>query len=169
MDWLSGNGVVIDGSKPNWSWRQDGGALAVSRSYGEALILSDLGAASDLCLELDAASEEAQVVRAYSLPRYDGLFWFELTGVESSNCLAKVCGVDLRSRSFPDGGVAQTFVAGLSAIVVRADLGSTLSFHLLGDSASAGYFWDCMIDAMEEFGGRPVGLSSLQALGAEVE
>lgn len=169
MDWLSGKGVVIDGAKPNWSWRQEGGALAVSRSYSEALILSDLGASGNLCLELDAASEEAQAAKAYSLPRYDGLFWFALSGVESSKCLAKLCGVDLRSRSFSDGAVAQTFVASLSAIVVRADLGSTLSFHLLGDSASAGYFWDCTIDAMDEFGGGPVGLSSLQALGAEVE
>ncbi|MEO3434299.1 hypothetical protein [Inquilinus sp. CAU 1745] len=31
----------------------------------------------------------------------------------------------------------------------------------LADSASAGYLWDCLIDAIAEYGGAPVGLSAL--------
>ena len=50
--------------------------------------------------------------------------------------MAKVCGIDLRPASFADGAVAQTSVAGLTATVIRADLGVTNAFYLLGDSAS---------------------------------
>jgi hypothetical protein len=47
-------------------------------------------------------------------------------------------------------------------VVIRGDLGELPAFHLLGDSAAAGYMWDCLLDAMAEFGGRPVGLAALQ-------
>jgi sarcosine oxidase subunit gamma len=167
MDWLTDNGVVIDGSKPNWSWRQNDGALAITRSNTEALILGDLSTAGDLCDRLESESDRAMEARAYGLPRYDGLFWFALTGSDAVACMAKVCGVDLRPALFADGAVAQTSVARLTAIVARADIGDTNVLHLLGDSASAEYFWDAMIDAMHEFGGGPVGLLSLQALQAE--
>ena len=167
MGWLVDNGVLIDGSRPNWSWRQNNGALAITRSNTEALILSDLSTRDDLCDRLESKSDRAMEARAYVLPRYDGLFWFALTGSDAVACMAKVCGIDLRPTSFADGAVAQTSVARLTAIVARADLGGTNAFHLLGDSASAEYFWDAMIDAMNEFGGGPVGLLSLQALEAD--
>jgi sarcosine oxidase subunit gamma len=34
----------------------------------------------------------------------------------------------------------------------------------LADSASAEYLWGCLADAMDEFGGTPVGLSALRQL-----
>ena len=169
MDWLADCGVVINGSRPNWSWRQSDGSLAVARSNTESLILGDLSGDRGLCDHLDSESDGAIEARAYVLPRYDGLFWFALTGSRAAACMAKVCGVDLRSASFADGAVAQTPVAGLTATVVRADIGVTNAFYLLGDSASAEYFLDAMLDAMREFGGAPVGLWSLQALQAEVK
>ncbi len=167
MGWLTDKGVVIDGSKPNWSWRQRDDALAITRSNTEALILSDLSTTGDLCDRLESESDRAMEARAYVLPRYDGLFWFTLTGSDAVTCMAKVCSIDLRPASFADGAVAQTSVARLTAIVTRTDIGGTDAFHLLGDSASAEYFWDAMIDAMHEFGGGPVGLLSLQALQAD--
>jgi sarcosine oxidase subunit gamma len=56
--------------------------------------------------------------------------------------------------------VAQTQAMRLSVIVVRDD-GELPAWHLLGDSAAAGYAWDCLVDAMAEFGGRPAGSSAL--------
>ena len=169
MNWLADHGVVIDGSRPNWSWRQSDGSLAIARSNTESLILGDLSGDGDLCARLESGSTRAMEARAYVLPRYDGLFWFALTGSHAVACMAKLCGVDLRPASFADGAVAQTSVAGLTATVVRADLGVTSAFHLLGDSASAEYFWDAMFDAMREFGGGAVGLWSLRTLQAEVK
>ena len=38
-------------------------------------------------------------------------------------------------------------------------------FYLLADSASGDYLWDCLLDAMMEFEGGPVGLAALQIAG----
>ena len=73
-------------------------------------------------------------------------------------------GVDLRPGRFADGEVAQTSVARLNTIVVRADLGDVPAFQLLGDSASAAYYLSVLMDAMAEFDGRLVGLTALRKL-----
>ena len=75
-------------------------------------------------------------------------------------CLAKLCAVDLRPHRFAELEVAQTQAMRLSVIIIR-DAGLPPAFHLLGDSASAEYAWDCLVDAMREFDGRLVGLTSL--------
>jgi sarcosine oxidase subunit gamma len=79
---------------------------------------------------------------------------------------AKICGVDLRPAHFPIGAIAQTSVAKMSAIIIRADLGSTIAYHVCADIASADYLWTCLEDAMAEYGGRIVGLAALRALQA---
>jgi sarcosine oxidase, subunit gamma len=53
----------------------------------------------------------------------------------------------------------------MSGIILRQDFGSVLGFHLLADSASADYLWDCLQDAMIEFDGGPIGLTALRELG----
>ena len=60
--------------------------------------------------------------------------------------------------------MAQTSVARLGAVILRADLGSVPVFHILGDSASAEYYWEVLMDAMAEFDGRLVGLEALREL-----
>jgi sarcosine oxidase subunit gamma len=77
---------------------------------------------------------------------------------------AKLCAIDLRREKFPDLAIAQTSIAKMSAILTRADMGTTPVFHLLVDSAAALYFCDCLLDAADEFGGRIVGLKALQKL-----
>ena len=53
----------------------------------------------------------------------------------------------------------------MSGIILRQDLGELPVFHLLADSASADYLWDCLVDAMAEFDGAPVGLAALRGFG----
>lgn len=77
---------------------------------------------------------------------------------------AKLSAVDLRTLAFENHSIAQTSVAKSNAIIIRDDQGDVPTYHLLGDSASAGYMWDCLLDAMAEWKGRPVGLNALQAL-----
>ncbi len=167
-EWLASQGVELpDG--PNRARPQPDGSLAITRSWTEVLLLSDLTAASDTCARLAAGSDEAQAARAYPLPRYDGLLWFALTGQRAVQCLAKVCGVAMGEAAFPPGSVAQTSVARLSAVVARVNIGTTPLFHLLGDSASAEYLWESLFDAMDEFDGGPVGLKALHALSPEFE
>ena len=80
---------------------------------------------------------------------------------------AKLCAVDLRPAKFADLSIAQTSVARLSAIVIRDDRADSLAYHLLADSASAAYLWECLFDAMTEFDGRPVGLTAVRSLSQQ--
>jgi sarcosine oxidase subunit gamma len=54
----------------------------------------------------------------------------------------------------------------MNATIIRADLGSTLAFHLLADIASAEYLWTCVEDAIAEYDGGIVGLAALRSLQA---
>ena len=60
--------------------------------------------------------------------------------------------------------VAQTSIARLNAIVIRDDVADIRAFHLLADTASAGYWWDCLLDAGAEHDMGVVGLDALRNL-----
>jgi len=84
-----------------------------------------------------------------------------MRGDDVTACMAKLCGVDLRPGPFPNESAAQTSVARLSAIVYRIGLDATPSVLLLTDRASAIWFWDVLLDAMNEFGGGPLGVDEI--------
>lgn len=164
LDWLKGQGVTVP-EENNRAAVQADGTLACRLAPSEMLLLGAMDGAPGLCAELDAAwpgpDDDA---RAYQVPRPDTNLWFALTGAQAGTMFSKICGVDLRPSHFADLSIAQTQVARLSGIVVRADVGDTPVFHLLADSASAGYVLEVLLDAMEEFDGRLVGLTALQSL-----
>ncbi len=58
--------------------------------------------------------------------------------------------------------MVQTSVARLNAIVVNACMATLPVFHLLCDRASAHYLWGALLDAMDEFGGKPAGIEALR-------
>ncbi|MDH3966196.1 MAG: hypothetical protein OEU56_04145 [Rhodospirillales bacterium] len=169
VEWLAGQGVEVP-AESNRAARQSGGELAARLAPGEVLVLGAPEAEAD---GLPAALEAAWAAeplppgtpRGFPLPRRDSHAWFLVSGSEAAAMFAKLCGVDLRPDKFPNLSIAQTSVARVSAIVVRDDRGGTLAYHLLTDSASAEYLWDCLLDAMVEFEGRPVGLAAVRALG----
>jgi sarcosine oxidase subunit gamma len=157
---LEAQGIEL--TVPNQAVRQANGALAAVLAMTEVLILAPLSGADSQIRALERGWSLDRADGCYLAPRQDSHFWFALTGEKTGEALAKVCGVDLRLSRFADLGIAQTSVARSNCVVMRADLGALPTFHLLGDSASAGYMWDCLLDAMAEFGGRPVGLAVLQ-------
>lgn len=167
-EWLAAQGVDLP-DEPNRAHVQPDGSIAITRSWTEVLVLGAIQGADSVCDRLEAGAADAHRARAYSLPRFDGMFWFALTGASAVDCLAKLCGVDMRESAFPVGSVAQTSLARLNAVIVRVDFGETPVFHLLGDSASAEYAWASLLDAMQEFRGKPVGLRALHALAREFE
>lgn len=166
-DWLARQGRRLP-EESNRALRQEDASLVVRLSPGEALILAPLERGEAGLAALDeawlAGREAGQGAQGYPLPRRDSHAWFRLTGEKWPGTLAKLCAVDLRPAKFPDGAVAQTVAARVGVVLVRDDIGDLLAFHLLVDSASAAYLWDCLLDAMAEFGGRPVGLSALKSL-----
>jgi sarcosine oxidase subunit gamma len=172
-EWLAGQGVTVPEAS-NRAARQAGGGLAARLAPSELLILGAIGdgAGGQLCETLEAAwaaeTLPPATPRGFPLPRRDSHAWFLVAGAEAAVLFAKLCGVDLRPGKFEDLAIAQTSVARLSAIVIRDDIGAQgdgqLAYHLLCDSASAAYLWDCLIDAMAEFDGGPVGLDALRSL-----
>ena len=167
-EWLSAQGVEVP-AESNRAARQQDGALAARLAPGEALLLGDLrGDSGGLPAALDAAWAAEPLPpespRGFPVPRQDSHAWFLVTGSAAAAMFAKLCGVDLRPSKFPDLAIAQTSVARINAVVTRDDRCGHLAYHLLCDSASAGYLWDCLLDAMAEFEGRPAGLTAVRGL-----
>lgn len=165
-DWLVAQGLTVP--EVNRCAAQADGARLFRLGANDLMITTDLGATATLPDKLSAAwaalENPPQSPRGFPMPRQEGFCWFVLTGRHAAAAMAKVCGVDLRPHRFPVGAIAQTSVARLSAVAARDDINGTLAFQLFADSASAEYWWDCILDAMQEFGGRPVGTEALRAL-----
>ena len=162
LEWLRGRGLGI-GEDDNQAYPQEDGALVLRLAPTEALLLGDLEARADFTALIAACTLDA-APGAYPVPRAAANAWFAIVGSEGAALLAKLCGVDLRPAKFSPGALAQTSIARLNGIVVRADLGRTPAWHLIADSASASYLWAVLTDAMAEFDGRPVGLAALSSI-----
>jgi sarcosine oxidase subunit gamma len=165
-DWLAANGVASPPA-PNLATRQADGALVARLSNEEHLVLAPLSGDDAVASKLDSAWSLDAAPGCYRLPRADSHAWLAVAGAEAATMLAKICGVDLRPRAFANHAIAQTSLARISAIVIRDDLGDVLAYHLLCDSASAEYLWDCLLDAMAEFDGAPVTHDALRRLGSQ--
>lgn len=142
----------------NTAVRHTSGALVLRLGDNELVILSDPTGDDGPVRELEAAIPGSG---AWHVPRRDGHCWFLLHGSAAVDCLAKLCGVDLRPSAFEPGAIAQTSVARLNAIVCRDPAIETPAFHLLADSASAAWFHGVLLDAMHEFGGGMAGIARL--------
>lgn len=160
--WLRARGLVFDAT-PNRAFVQPDGTLAAMLSWTEVFILPDPGGTADLA-RFDSWSLDT-ALGCYRLERRDSHYWYALTGTQAATMFSKICPVDLDPRVFSRGAIAQTTAARATVVVIRVDRGDVPAFHLLGDCASASYLWSCLVDAMAEFEGAPVGLSAWRALG----
>jgi sarcosine oxidase, subunit gamma len=149
--WLSRNRASLP-SADNRAERQTDGSLIARLSPAEVLILAALDRQASLAEAIERIPAEGEDA-CYPVPRRDSHCWFVVMGEDAHKMFAKLCGVDLAPDRFADGQIAQTSVARLSSMVIRNDINDTVSFFLLADSASAEYLWDCLLDAMSEFGG----------------
>ena len=167
VEWLAKQGVAV-GAESNRGYRQAGGEMALRLTPNEVLLLDSLVAEDRFITRLEGAwswgEEKPRRPIGYPVPRADSHFWFALSGLHAAEMLSKLCSVDLRAHRFAEGAIAQTSVARMSGIILRHDFAETPGFYLLADSASGDYLWDCLLDAMMEFAGRPVGLTALQMM-----
>ena len=162
IDAMKKRSVTVEAT-PNRAFKQADGGLCLVLAPGEVILLSNLkgdGAAFD---KMQAEWRLEDEERTYPLLRRHSHAWFALTGPRAPDLLAKICAVDLRPHKFADLSIAQTSVAKMSAIVVRADIQGQLAYHLLADRASALYFKDCLMDAAHEFGGQMARLDVITA------
>jgi sarcosine oxidase subunit gamma len=167
VEWLTGEGLSV-GADSNKGYVQAGGELALRLAPTEILLVDSLAGTGALMARLNGAwswgQERPRRLIGYPMPRSESHFWLAITGAQAPAMFAKICGVDLRLHKFSPGTIAQTSAAKMSVIIVRHDLGAVPGFYLLADSASAEYMWTCVLDAMEEFDGGPVGLTTLRQL-----
>jgi sarcosine oxidase subunit gamma len=168
VEWLTAQGLEI-GAESNVAYPQSGGEMAARLAPTEIFLLDSLAGTGALMSRLNAAWEWApsapRPAQGYPLPRQDSHGWFMVAGEFAPEMFAKMCGVDLRRDRFAQGTIAQTSLAKMSAIIIRADRGGNAAYHVLADIASAEYLWSCLMDAGNEFGISPVGLQALRDLG----
>ncbi|HIG66329.1 MAG TPA: sarcosine oxidase [Porticoccaceae bacterium] len=166
--WAESQGVKLP-DRANRAIVQPDGCLVAKLSDQELLILSDILAKSHQVTALGEQSTSDHLendTQTYLLPRGDSHCWLAVTGNQAAEMFSKVCGVDLRSHKFALGNIAQTSVAKTNAIVIRQDLGQTLSYFILCDISATEFLWDCLLDAMQEYAGSPVGIRALEQLVA---
>jgi len=155
--WLASHDFRV-AETPNWAYPQDDGCLVARLSQRELLFLCDPAHPS-----MSADHPYFTPGRdCYTIRRQDTHYWFALSGAMAPPMLAKLCGVNFAAPAFANHRVAQTQVAGTSAIVVRHDMRERLAYYLLGDSACCTFMWNCLVDAMQEYDGRMLGVLALR-------
>ena len=75
-----------------------------------------------------------------------------LTGDAAPALLAKVCAIDLRDRTTPDGRAFRSSVAKVVVDVVRDDVDGVRSYLLHVERSTGQYLFDALLDAGQEFG-----------------
>ncbi len=162
-DWLRAQGAVM-AEESNITSPQTDGTRIARLAPGEALVLGDYQGGGTLIEKLDSAWSIESADGCYQVPRTETNFWLALTGASAPALFTKICAVDLRDQATPVYSVVQTNVARLNAIIIRGGTAEMPVFDLLSDIASAVYLWRALLDAMGEFGGKPVGLKAMQDL-----
>jgi len=162
MSWLRDHGCTV-GEETNLSFRQDDGSLICSLAWGEALVLGTLDGGGVTARLIDEY-ELVEGVGTYPIPRPSTNFWYVVCGQHAPEMWSKLCAVDLRPKHFGNLEIAQTSVARQNSIIIRCDIGETLAYHVLSDWSAAAYMWRSILDAMDEFNGRHVGLRALHNL-----
>jgi sarcosine oxidase subunit gamma len=166
IDAMKTRGFAVEAT-PNRAFRQADGSLCMVLAPGEVFLLAaphgDGGRFDALLRDWRIEDEE----RTYPLLRRDSHAWFAVIGDSASDFFSRICGIDLRLHRFADLSIAQTSVAKLNAIIVRADAGQKPVFHCLADSASADYLGRCLQDAAGEFGVSWIGPDEWKDLAAQ--
>ena len=166
-DHLSSVGLPIP-EKPNRVEVSANGELVLRLSQKEFWVLANPNAQSIGHTSIDKIlAAKAPKQQCFSLYCQDSHAWMLLSGKHLSKIMAKLCAVDLSVEAFPVGHIAQTSAARVNVIVVHHQFNEQPCFSLLCDSAAAEYLWDCLLDAMQEFDGKEIGLFAINDLSRD--
>ena len=150
-DWLAGHGVVPP-ERPNLLLFESGGLITGRLAASEFVLLSTRPGAQAL---IDAMRSDYRLARpddCYLVPKADGQAMLGLSGAMTFEVLSKMSPVDFRPREFPAGAIAQTTCARVSTQILHIRSAPSSEVILLVDTSYAVHLWDCIIDAMREFG-----------------
>jgi sarcosine oxidase subunit gamma len=119
---MQARGITLEAT-PNRAFRQPDGGLCLVLAPGEVILLSNLAGDGEKLAQLESGWRIEDEERAYPLPRRDSHAWLAVAGEPLPEMFAKLCAIDLRRDKFADLAIAQTSIAKMSAILVRADIG----------------------------------------------
>ena len=103
----------------------------------------------------------------------DGVATFDLTsslsavrlvGPKSEMVVASLTDLDLRQSNMPDRSCAQTTIAEVYGLIVRADIGDLRSYRLFFGREYGIYVWGSLMEAGEAYGMALIGSEALAAL-----
>lgn len=86
-------------------------------------------------------------------------------GTSAPDILRKVCALDSSDAAFPHLHAAQTSLAKVRTLIIRADIDTTPAYGLFVDRSLAQYVWNVVYDAGLEFGIRRLDLDNTRARG----
>jgi heterotetrameric sarcosine oxidase gamma subunit len=137
--------------------RDEYGTLVVGSGPGEWLLLGPPGASAAVAGRVEEAPNE-EMVSVFDATH--GRALIRITGAQTVDLLAKVCGIDLSEEVTPDGAAFRSSVAKLVTDVVRDDRDGERSYLLHCERSSGQYLFDALIDAGDEFGIEVEGFTS---------
>ncbi|MBT6542847.1 MAG: hypothetical protein HOL77_01960 [Rhodobacteraceae bacterium] len=100
---------------------------------------------------LRAVWHAASAPKGYNAWREETWAWLHLSGPRLEDLMAKICPVDLSTRAFGEGQIAQTRVGYVEAILWRDTHGGQPGFSVFFDIAATAFFANAITTAMTEF------------------
>jgi sarcosine oxidase, subunit alpha len=129
--------------------RDEHGTLVVGSGPGEWLLLAPPGAGAAVAGRVEGVSAE-RLVSVFDVTH--GRALMRISGAQTVDLLAKVCGIDFSEEVTPNGAAFRSSVAKLVTDVVRDDQEGARSYLLHCERSSGQYLFDALIDAGDEFG-----------------
>ncbi len=129
--------------------RDEQGTLVVGSGPGEWLLLAPPGTAPEIVRTIETIPDDG-LVSVVDVTHGQALI--RVSGAETVDLLAKVCGIDFSDDITPNGAAFRSSVARLVTDVVRDDHDGVRSYLLHCERSSGQYLFDALIDAGDEFG-----------------
>lgn len=87
-----------------------------------------------------------------------------LIGPGSTELLNRLCGLDFHDNQFSNGQAKQSSLAKTTQLIIRHDLNNIPAYALIGGRSLAGYLWQTIFEAGEDFGLQPIGQKAFEKL-----
>ena len=140
--------------------------LCCRLTHDNVLLTTPAGTRSaleQLCLEKRQESSTPDTC-AHLTDLTSALTAIQLVGPASPELLSKLISLDLSPSQFPDLRCAQASIATVHAMLIRADIGSHLTYEIYCRRECGEYMWETLYDAGQEFGVIPFGLATQRLL-----
>ncbi len=144
------------------------GGLLCSLARNHARLISPPGTASAIQARVESVTRQTDASACIHLTDVTSNFTtVQIAGPHSGDVLRKLTALDLRPAQFPDLSCAQGSLAGIHGAVIRADIQAHLAYQVYCGREFGEYLWDALLDAGQEFGARPFGLTAQRQLHAQ--